>query len=44
MKEKDSTSWFNLIKRILLKYSLQRPLEYLSNPMLEHLVATIESF
>ena len=33
MKENDSTSWFNLIKRILLKYSLQRPLEYLSNPM-----------
>ena len=33
MKEKDSTSWFNLIKRILLKYSFQRPLEYLSNPM-----------
>ena len=33
MKENDSTSWFNLIKRILLKYGLQHPLEYLSNPM-----------
>jgi hypothetical protein len=26
-------NWFNLIKRILLKYGLQHPLEYLSNPM-----------
>ena len=26
-------NWFNLIKRILLKYGLQNPLEYLSNPM-----------
>ena len=33
MKENDSTSWFNLIKQILLKYGLQHPLEYLSNPM-----------